>query len=790
MSLHVHALHLSFLSSLFLSRPSSMYTCLRFHSVKQPAHSAPGTQGAAGTVSITVDGNPSYPPWNEPFSPYTPSSSYPSPIPAAGDLSTFPTPYGGSVRGTREPSIAEPSFEPSPWVYAPQSPTSATSPLVLWGPSTEKSPVPPGTIFPHSSFSMTSPAIPTSLELGPGFMGGHYPTMRSLAERDEDDQRMLFPDQYGMGHIPETYPLEQYSDNYWRLFHPAFPILHKPTYGSLTESPMLRAAILAIGAQYSTDACAKRKARILVDRCLKRLEMVRYFFPNACISFANHTQRDLEPTAEPPRLCDYQAIFLLEVLAQYRARRAAPGLSRRFEEMYLKVCCMIKSLGHNTHILQFANECNPHDMSGILDNISSLNPDGDWIRWIDLSSQQRLLQCCYILETQQTTLLARTHTRSLINNTGYNLPFPVPTDLWDAQNANAWAMTASQYGHLPSTLYEMNQMGAPALDRFQSSFLIAAHYNHFENPSPYLSPSRIQDIDHLVDSSLITQHHLLTAKLLQATPIRELLAVSGESWILSEKVTSMRSFSDYRSTVKTWVTKLWNTNADSGSQIVKDALKAAVSILRQALLDEDLSVEFGVEMGLYYAVLVIWAVTVAATTRTRPNNQQVRHPSPHPLSSHRASHYPSASVHLTPANSNSPSPLHNNAMGGGIPQPTPSSSPSPLLNLTPEFSSQCLNFLDLAVFDLDLIHSVPNWPGNVSQWQQGCVQLLRWTKLRLRNGQPENRDGVVPGQGPTSAAGTATNGRGCGGDSLGELLDCVVANLEKLSGRGWEGWGF
>jgi hypothetical protein len=40
---------------------------------------------------------------------------------------------------------------------------------------------------------------------------------------------------------------------------------------------------------------------------------------------------------EPERTCDYQALFLIEVLSQYRARRAAKTLSTRFEGLYQKV---------------------------------------------------------------------------------------------------------------------------------------------------------------------------------------------------------------------------------------------------------------------------------------------------------------------------------------------------------------------------------------------------------------------------------------------------------------------
>jgi hypothetical protein len=44
--------------------------------------------------------------------------------------------------------------------------------------------------------------------------------------------------------------------------------------------------------------------------------------------------------AETDRICDYQAVFLIEVLSQYRARRAAKSLSPRFGTLYHKVSCL------------------------------------------------------------------------------------------------------------------------------------------------------------------------------------------------------------------------------------------------------------------------------------------------------------------------------------------------------------------------------------------------------------------------------------------------------------------
>lgn len=59
--------------------------------------------------------------------------------------------------------------------------------------------------------------------------------------------------------------------------------------------------------------------------------------PDSWQGYANNAQRVLDVMTEDERLCDWQASFLIEVLSQYRARRAAKNLSSRFETMYQKV---------------------------------------------------------------------------------------------------------------------------------------------------------------------------------------------------------------------------------------------------------------------------------------------------------------------------------------------------------------------------------------------------------------------------------------------------------------------
>lgn len=548
---------------------------------------------------------------------------------------------------------------------------------------------------------------------------------------------------------------------------------------------MLKAAMIAIGAQYADNSSAKEKSRTLHEQCMKLLD-----------------QRAMGLT-QPSRLCDFQSVFLLEVLSQYRVRRASPNLTKRFEEMY-------QNLSHDIKLLTSSSVDH-------LANISSASNDQTtytrWCEWICLSSRQRLLLCSYILETQQSTLLARAPRASIIAHVpGFDLPFPSSAGLWEARSEIQWAMMLQQLPQPPAYVYEItpelsmtNQL--QPLDVFQSSLLLATHYNYFHNPTPYLSIIPYPAINQLLDSSALTQYHLLTAQLLQHTPLRALLAVSGESWILSEKVSSIAAFAGYKTTLRTWLNELWSADTDSqGMKPVKAALKAAINLLHLAMTaqNQTLQLEPGAEMGLYYATLVLWAVTLASNTRyvqAQSQGQPLRHPQQRsPPQSRRSSqtqgqlqsqlHIKSLQTSAFPTGiplgnsqpSKIPNSIHPTAIGL---IPSNITSPAPLANtnsmLHSDITLTSLSFLRLASVEIDMIGILPHWPRDIPQWQQGVGALMRWVKMRLRSGNNEARDSVI------SVGSTSTNsGRGIEG--LGELLNGVVSVLEKIMGRGWEGW--
>lgn len=68
--------------------------------------------------------------------------------------------------------------------------------------------------------------------------------------------------------------LNDYLDCYWQHFHPLFPVVHRPTFLASTPPPLLAAAMVAIGAQFSTRPHSKSYSTFMHEACINLLSTV------------------------------------------------------------------------------------------------------------------------------------------------------------------------------------------------------------------------------------------------------------------------------------------------------------------------------------------------------------------------------------------------------------------------------------------------------------------------------------------------------------------------------------
>lgn len=121
--------------------------------------------------------------------------------------------------------------------------------------------------FPYTPVSYSTD-MPMHVSIGTAAQYGHYDP-HDLVQMDHEEEVQLFHGaHYGMSQIARAEPFEQWLNSYWRRFHPTFPVVHRPTFASIGASPLLCAAMCAIGAHHSNDSY---NARDLHARCVKLL---------------------------------------------------------------------------------------------------------------------------------------------------------------------------------------------------------------------------------------------------------------------------------------------------------------------------------------------------------------------------------------------------------------------------------------------------------------------------------------------------------------------------------------
>lgn len=352
---------------------------------------------------------------------------------------------------------------------------------------------------------------------------------------------------------------------YWQFFHPVFPIVHHPTFFSTSPSPLLSAAMVAIGSQYDSRVDAPQYSRVLLETAMDLL------------------MRRRERITTRSRLADLQTIALLEILSTWRSRRADVLPSTRFRSLYANLDQA--RLPASTNPLAIFRELGPRPSSDELRKAQRF--------WIEHESRRRVLQASIVLDTQRSVLFEQTPAlprRVLKLRTvdlgagagtgtaaGPGPAFPCDEELWESSPVERWAEHAARYEYLDlgRAAERATEPGAPQqADSFQcrvflshalilpdgdpvrAALLLAFHQSvpgidsargvhtgHHGGGNGNGNSRRLSNVEFDHDAFLVAQH----------TPIQALLTVSGESWLFGRKVESEARFVEARQRLRGWV---------------------------------------------------------------------------------------------------------------------------------------------------------------------------------------------------------------------------------------------
>ncbi|CDK24069.1 unnamed protein product [Kuraishia capsulata CBS 1993] len=205
--------------------------------------------------------------------------------------------------------------------------------------------------------------------------------------------------------------LEYCLQVYWAVFHIQYPILHKPSFNTLTELPLLVLAMIAMGATFSV--CENN---VLEDPHGIAMAIAK---PLRWLIFSHRISGPLELSA-------LQSLLILEVFEKHYGSRELHERSSVHQAAKIEMMKRSPILGGDPYASESrANPCSPDELKAVPANQTELL----WKKWIHAESLKRcaLMGFCFDL----TNFIVSSHNASLFVNK-LRLELPCDDLLWES----------------------------------------------------------------------------------------------------------------------------------------------------------------------------------------------------------------------------------------------------------------------------------------------------------------------------------------------------------------------
>ncbi|KAI1750791.1 hypothetical protein F4782DRAFT_233654 [Xylaria castorea] len=349
-----------------------------------------------------------------------------------------------------------------------------------------------------------------------------------------------------------------YLDVYWKRFDTLFPLVHRRSLETLGD-PILRCAMAAIGAQFLQSKEDRINSHIL------------------------HGLAWQEARRRPEwNVHVMQVILLCEFYSRFRGSRAVTRTSEPFQSLY--------SRDHLFSLVLLSSNKYWHQYSTSSSQVANSQASADcgtstgtshrhWEEWIVTESRRRLLAACFVLDVHTSMYHEHSTLHHFLTPTP-PIPLVKPTQhLWAAQDPEAWeALVSSNPAQLNCVSLADEEItadhvnSAPPLDM---GVYVASEALRLPRRSPAsaMDISANLDLDStkrmcdLFPGSAVANTYLA----LHHTPLRDLLAVSGDSWLFSRKILEPEDFQRRKVSVRAWIN---SAHAGAASTFAAKALLA------------------------------------------------------------------------------------------------------------------------------------------------------------------------------------------------------------------------
>ncbi|KAB5539355.1 hypothetical protein GE09DRAFT_315852 [Coniochaeta sp. 2T2.1] len=418
-----------------------------------------------------------------------------------------------------------------------------------------------------------------------------------------------------------------YIEVYWQFFHKLYPIVHRPSFESAGED-VLRCAMAAIATQFLDTKEDRLRGNQLHEHAWQELKRVSEDIPQWNIQVM-------------------QAILLCEVFARFRGRKAVTRPSKMFESLYSRVlyhnptlfdpaifsadpnfqsherwhawldaearrrlltACFITDV----HTAAYQQQRRAHECDFTTEDVSPTIPltarsaalweASSALCWatnlaadpeagipafahsLDDDLTPADLQRYPFFDEHAVLALELVHLPPILSNANITLPHP---DDDDNLNLDPLIRPKSTPGYSTTT--------SPTSTTLQnlvfplSCPLTTPHPTALDIRSRTTVPSK-RKVESRISSLFPTNPRAATYLALHHTPLHDLLAVSGDTWIFSQKVLPATSFLEHQRRLKQWAEEAnanhgWNPSnpnpnpAEDGLSAAKATIYAARAII-------------------------------------------------------------------------------------------------------------------------------------------------------------------------------------------------------------------
>ncbi|KAF3760849.1 hypothetical protein M406DRAFT_334470 [Cryphonectria parasitica EP155] len=433
---------------------------------------------------------------------------------------------------------------------------------------------------------------------------------------------------------PVRNAISDYINIYWERFHVLYPFIHRPTCGG---EEVLRCAMAAIATQYLNGKEDRKRGNQLHEWAWQEAK--------------RHPYRNLQVM---------QAILLCEHFARFRGRKAVVRPSKLFTDLYARI------LDHNPNLYDSALSSDTPSFGNHQQNMGiCMAKEERWRTWLEAEGRRRLLASCFTLDCHASTYHQVSRAKDDIDPT--RIPLTGPSEsLWAATSAEQWATILDAHPQLgnPQFLPNIDSLRPEDIPRFtifdQASILSAAALmlprrylasrstavkNDDEGSgssddlrTPTTASYAAQQLKRLKPEDRVLQlcsrvgfHYAPWTAVnvflaLHHTPLHDLLAVSGDSWVFSQKVLGATTFLEHQKRLKAWTEGRSPPSPTSGqptspTTIGFEGMSSAKATLYAAralasFLERPISLSNGLTphvtclsnyWAMYVCALIIWA---------------------------------------------------------------------------------------------------------------------------------------------------------------------------------------